>query len=119
MPMIAKLVYIRGSLRKGAGFSFIVVTAPSTCAVAVSTRNIVVASNSVQTAPVAGSSNLAAFGLCRTWRSGRSVADGTLYTRVIARTWLKGTSGEGGEHGGRPYSRDVRQRGLVFTLLSY
>ena len=113
MPKAAELVYVRGSLRKGACFSLVVVTAPSARALAISAWDIIIASDPVQTAPVAGSSNLTALGLWWTWRSGRVVADGsctrTFRTCVVARTWLKRTSGKCGEHGVRvrPYSHDI------------
>lgn len=109
MPKAAELVYVRGSLRKGACFSLVVVTAPSARALAISAWHIIIASDPVQTAPVAGSSNLTALGLWWTWRRGWVVADGIFRTCVVARTWLKRAGGKCGEHGVlvRPYSHDI------------
>lgn len=86
MPKAAELVYVRGSLMKGECFGLVVVTAPSVRPFAILAEHIIVASDPVQTAPVAGSSNLTALRLRWTLRSRRVVADGTVRTWVVART---------------------------------
>ena len=59
MAIDVEPINVRGSLGKGTGFGFIIITAPSTGTLVISARYIIIALDTIQAASIVGSSNIA------------------------------------------------------------